>query len=216
MRIAVLGTGIVGRTIGTRLVGLGHEVMMGSRTADNVDAGAWVASAGAGASAGTFADAAAFGDLVFNCTAGAASLEALGRARSENLARKTLVDVANHLDFSQGVPPNVVVSPTDSLGEQIQHVFPDAHVVKTLNTINCNVMVDPARVPGEHDVFVCGNDPAAKAEVVDLLESFGWPAERILDLGDISAARGVEAYVQLWLRFLGATGTNDLNIRIVS
>jgi 8-hydroxy-5-deazaflavin:NADPH oxidoreductase len=157
MRIGVLGTGLVGTTIASKLVELGHDVRMGSRTADNEKAAAWVASAGERASAGTFADAAAFGDLNFNCTSGAASLEALGRARADNLARKTLVDVANHLDLSEGYP-RVVVDGRDSLAEQIQRAFPDARVVKSLNTMNCQVMVDPGRVPGEHDVFVCGDD----------------------------------------------------------
>lgn len=215
MRIGVLGTGMVGRTIATKLVGLGHEVMMGSRTAGNENAAEWVASAGAGASQGTFADAAGFCELVFNCTAGTGSLEALEMASAENLAHKTLVDVSNPLDFSQGMPPSLFVCNTDSLAEQIQRAFPDARVVMTLNTINCEVMVDPAKVPGEHDVFVCGNDAAAKAQVVELLRSFGWPAERIHDLGDISAARGTEAYLLLWLRLRGALQTGHFNIKVV-
>jgi len=214
MRIGVLGTGMVGKTIATKLVGLGHEVMMGSRTADHEGAAEWVASAGEGASQGTFADAAALGELVFNCTAGAASIEALDSARTENLAGKTLVDVSNPLDFSQGMPPTLFVSNTDSLGEQIQRAFPEARVVKTLNTVNCEVMVDPAKVPGEHDVFVCGNDETAKAEVAELLRSFGWPAEHIVDLGDISAARG-EAYLLLWLRLWGVLDTGHFNIGVV-
>ena len=215
MRIGVLGTGMVGRAIATKLVALGHEVMMGSRTADSETAAEWVASAGSGGSQGTFADAAAFGELVFNCTAGTASLEALEMAGAENLAGKTLVDVANPLDFSQGMPPRLFICNTDSLAEQIQRAFPDARVVKTLNTVNCEVMVDPARVPGEHDVFVCGNDETAKAEVVELLRSFGWWVENIVDLGDISAARGTEAYLLLWLRLRGAFQTGHLNIKVL-
>ncbi len=213
MRIAVLGTGMVGKTIATKLVGLGHDVMMGSRTADHEGAAEWVASAEKGASQGTFADAAAFGELVFNCTAGAASLDALAMAGSENLAGKTLVDVSNPLDFSQGMPPTLFVMSTDSLGERIQRAFADARVVKMLNTVNHEVMVDPAKVPGEHDVFICGNDDAAKAEVVELLRSFGWPAEHIIDLGDISAARGTEAYLRLWLRLRGNTRHRPLQHR---
>ena len=215
MRIGVLGTGMVGKTIATKLVGLGHEVMMGSRTTDHAGAAEWVASAGEGARQGTFADTAAFGELVFNCTAGAASIDALGSARSENLAGKTLVDVSNALDFSQGMPPTLFVMSTDSLGERIQRALPNARVVKALNTVNHEVMVDPARVPGEHDVFVCGNDETAKAEVVELLRSFGWPPEHIVDLGDISAARGTEAYLLLWLRLRGALGTGYFNVGIV-
>jgi len=215
MRIGVLGTGMVGKTIATKLVALGHEVMMGSRAPDNEQAAEWVASAGSGGSQGTFADAAGFGELVFNCTAGTGSLEALELAGAENLAHKTLVDVSNPLDFSQGMPPSLFVCNTDSLGEQIQRAFPDARVVKTLNTVNCEVMVDPARVPREHDVFICGDDASAKAEVVGLLRSFGWPVEHIVDLGDITAARGTEAYLLLWLRLRGATETRDFNIRVV-
>ncbi len=130
-------------------------------------------------------------------------------ASAENLAGKTLVDVANPLDFSQGMPPTLFVFGSDSLGEQIQRAFPEARVVKTLNTVNCEVMVDPARVADEHDVFVSGNDSAAKAEVAELLRSFGWPEERIVDLGDISAARGREAYALLWVRLRGVAATND-------
>jgi predicted dinucleotide-binding enzyme len=216
MRIGVLGTGMVGTTIATKLVDLGHDVTMGSRTADNEKASEWVASTGDHASQGTFADAAAHGELLFNCTNGAVSTEAIGSARPEDLAGKTLVDVSNHLDLSQGMPPIVVMSPRDSVGERIQRAFPEARVVKALNTINCLVMVDPARLPGEHDVFLCGDDEAAKREVVELLESFGWPPQHIVDLGGITAARGMEAYLALWLQLRGLVGSGDFNIRVVS
>ena len=171
MRIGVIGTGSVGKTIGTKLVELGHEVTMGSRSATNEQAAEWAASAGAGASHGTFADAAAAGELVFNCTAGMVSLEALGAAGEENLSGKVLVDVSNALDFSKGRPPTLSVCNDDSVGEQIQRAFPEAKVVKALNTMNAGVMVAPASIPGEHDVFVCGNDDGAKAQVSELLES---------------------------------------------
>lgn len=215
MRIGVLGTGMVGTTIATKLVGLGHEVMMGSRTADNEQAAEWASAAGSGASQGTFAEAAGFGELLFNCTAGGGSLDALGSASPEDLAGKVLIDVANPLDFSQGMPPSLLVSNTDSLGEQIQRAFPDAKVVKALNTMSCEVMVDPAKVPGEHDVFISGNDAAAKVEVIDLLQGFGWSAERVVDLGDISSARGTEMYLPLWLRLWGALQTGHFNIKVV-
>jgi hypothetical protein len=215
MKIGVLGTGTVGRTIATRLVAIGHEVTMGSRTADNEQAADWVGEAGDRAAQGTFADAAAFGEIVFNCTAGVASLEALGSVPGEDLAGKILVDVANPLDFSRGMPPTLSVSNDDSLGEQIQRKLPDTRVVKTLNTVNANVMVDPGRVPGEHDLFVCGNDADAKAEVSELLESFGWTRERIVDLGDITGARAMEMYLPLWLRLFGTFGTSELNVRVV-
>jgi predicted dinucleotide-binding enzyme len=214
MRVAVLGTGIVGRTLATKLVELGHEVRMGSRTPDNAAAAEWVAATGESASQGTFADAAAFGELILNCTGGGVAFEALTAAGEGNLEGKTLLDVSNPLDFSKGRPPTLSVCNTDSVGEQIQRAFPDARVVKGLNTMNYEVMVDPAIVPGEHDVLICGNDEGAKAEVNELLQSFGWSSERILDLGDITSARGLEMYVALWLRLAGAFGTR-LNIHVV-
>jgi 8-hydroxy-5-deazaflavin:NADPH oxidoreductase len=162
-----------------------------------------------------FAEAAAHGELIFNCTNGTASLEALGAAGAENLGGKVLVDVANVLDFSQGRPPAVGVSNDDSLGEQIQRAFPEARVVKALNTVNANVMVDPGVVPGEHDIFISGNDDEAKAQVGELLQSFGWRADRILDLGDISAARGQEMYVAFWLGLMGTAGGAAFNIHVV-
>lgn len=215
MKVGVLGTGMVGEAIASKLVSLGHEVTMGSRTADNEDAAAWAAGAGELAAHGTFADAAGSGDLVVNCTAGGGSLEALRAAGEENLAGKVLIDVANPLDFSQGMPPSLSVSNTDSLGEQIQRAFPEAKVVKALNTMNCEVMVDPGRVPGDHDVFVCGDDEGAKGRVCEMLGSFGWPDDSIVDLGDVSSARGTEAYLPLWLRLWGALGTGDFNIKVV-
>jgi predicted dinucleotide-binding enzyme len=215
MEIGVLGTGIVGRTIGIRLVGLGHRVVMGSRTPDNADAAEWVAEVGAGASHGTFADAGAAGEVLVNCTAGVGSLDALTSVGTEHLAGKVLVDISVPLDFSGGFPPSLFVCNTDSLGEQIQRAFPEALVVKTLNTMNCAVMVDPASVPGDHDVFLSGNDDGAKAHVRDLLESFGWGEDRIIDLGDLSTSRGTEMYLPLWLRLYGALGTGAFNIKVM-
>jgi predicted dinucleotide-binding enzyme len=215
MQIGVLGTGMVGKAIGSRLVSVGHEVKMGSRTPDNESAAEWVAEAGETASQGTFADAAAFGEVVFNCTSGGASLDALRAAGAENLAGKVLVDVANTLDFSQGRPPSLLVTTKESLGEQIQSEFQEARVVKTLNTVNCDVMVDASLVPGDHDMFVSGNDEAAKAEVRSLLGDFGWPAGRVIDLGDITCARGQEMYIVLWLRLWGVVGGSRFNIKLV-
>jgi predicted dinucleotide-binding enzyme len=215
MRIGVLGTGMVGGAIGGRLVALGHEVKMGSRGAGNEKATAWAQAAGSAASQGTFAEAAEFGELVFNCTSGAHSLAALEQAGTDNLAGKVLIDVANPLDFSAGTPPTLTVCNTDSLGEQIQRAFPGSKVVKALNTMNCEVMVDPAKVPGEHDVFVCGDDADAKRQVAELLQSFGWPAGRIVDLGAIASARGTEMYLPLWLRLWGAVGTGYFNVGVV-
>jgi predicted dinucleotide-binding enzyme len=213
MKIGVLGTGMVGRTIATKLVALGHEARMGSRSAGNDKALAWVAETGAGASEGSFADAAAHGEIVFNCTSGAGALEALAAAGAGNLRGKVLIDVANPLDFSRGMPPSLFVFGEDSLAERIQRALPETKVVKTLNTVNCEVMVDPGRVPGEHDVFVSGDDAAAKATVAGILRDwFGW--RHVVDLGDITTARGTEAYLLMWLRLRGALGTSDLNIHV--
>jgi predicted dinucleotide-binding enzyme len=221
MRIGVLGTGIVGRTLASKLVELGHEVRMGSRQAGNEAAVEWAQAAGAGdgdgdgdASQGTFAAAAAFGELVINATGGRVSLEALEMAGAENLAGKVLVDVANSLQFGDG-PPVVGVAPDDSLGERIQAAFPDAKVVKTLNTMNASLMVAPGSLGESTNVFVCGDDAEAKAAVIELLETFGWLSGDIVDLGDISAARGAELYVALWVRLMGALDTPAFNIKIV-
>ena len=213
MKFGVLGSGVVGSTIATKLASLGHEVQMGSRDAANPKAKAWAASAGRGASQGTFADAAAFGEIVFNCTNGMGSLDALKSAGDAALRGKILVDVANPLDFSKGMPPTLFVGNSDSLGETIQRTFPEAKVVKALNTVNASVMVEPGRVRGDHDVFVAGNDAGAKAQVVRLLNDFGW--KNVNDVGDITAARATEAYLHLWLRLYGALQTADFNVHVV-
>jgi predicted dinucleotide-binding enzyme len=201
MRIGILGTGVVGSTLAGRLRELGHEVRIGSRDGSKGD--------------GSFADVAAQGELLFNCTAGVNSLEALEMAGEEALQDKVLVDVANPLDFSQGFPPRLSVCNDDSLGEQIQRRFPETRVVKTLNTVGAPVMVNPTAVPGEHSLFVAGDDAAAKDGVVDLLESIGWPRSRIFDLGGIEASRGVEMYLPLWLSLFGRHGSALLNINVV-
>ena len=211
--IAVLGTGMVGNTIGTKLVSLGYKVMMGSRTAHNDKATEWTKKNGELASNGTFADAAAFGEIIFNCTSGQASLEALQLAEQENLQAKILVDVANPLDFSKGMPPSLSICNTDSLGEVIQRQFADVKVVKTLNTVNCQLMVNPGLLKDPGNLFICGNDADAKSEVESLLRSFGW--EKIIDLGDISAARGTEQMLPIWVRLMGLLGTPMFNFSIV-
>lgn len=212
MRIGILGTGIVGQTIGSALVHRGHEVRLGSRTANNPKAQDWVAAHRERASQGTFADAATFGALMFNCTSGTASLEALHAAGIGNLAGKILIDVANPLDFSRGLPPILSICNADSLAERIQAEFPATKVVKALNTMSAKVMTDPASVPGEHDVFLSGNDPEAKAHVRELLQSFGW--QNIVDLGDITTARGPEMMLPVWLRLWGAFKTPMINFHI--
>jgi predicted dinucleotide-binding enzyme len=214
MHIGVLGTGTVGRTLAQALVDRGHEVRMGARAAGNEKAVAWAEAAGPLASEGSFADAAAFGELAINATAGAASLAALEAAGAEQLAGKILVDVANPLDTSKGMPPTLTVCNDDSLGEQIQRMFGEVRVVKTLNTVTAAVMVQPDLVPGAHTMFICGNDDDAKAQVGGLLAELGWPDGSVLDLGDITAARGMEMYLGLWLRLWGAHGTAVLNLEV--
>lgn len=214
MKVGILGTGVVGATLGSKLVQLGHEVKMGSRTSNNEGAVKWARSSGAHASYGTFSDAAAFGEVVFNCTAGSVSIAALKLAGSANLKGKVLVDVANPLDFSKGMPPTLTVCNTDSIGEQIQRMFPDVKVVKALNTMNCKIMVKPSLVSGEHNLFIAGNDAQAKAKVRGILEAFGWKEESIIDLGDITAARGTEMVLPLWLRLYALYPNQNFNIGI--
>lgn len=214
MRVGILGTGVVGKTLGTKLVRVGHDVRMGSRKAGNDKAKAWVKEAGKGASEGSFADAAAHGEIVFNCTAGMASLDALRAAGTRSLQGKIVIDVSNPLDFSKGMPPSLSVCNTDSLGEQIQKTFPDTKVVKTLNTVTAALMVDPSLIPGAHTMFISGNDTAAKATVIKLLkDDFGW--KEVLDLGDLTAARAQEMYLPLWLRLYVNLQTANVNVHVV-
>ena len=215
MKIGVLGTGMVGATIATKLIELGQEVMMGSRNAGSEKAVTWAQAKGANASQGAYAQAARFGEILFNCTQGTASVEALQSSGADNLKGKILIDVANPLDFSHGAPPTLSICNTDSLGELIQRTFPETKVVKTLNTVNCGVMVNPALVPGDHDIFVCGNDAGAKARVAELLKQwFGWRS--VIDLGDISAARATEQMMPIWLRLYGVLSTLHFNVRVVA
>lgn len=214
MKFAVLGTGMVGHALASRLIELGHEVRMGSRDAANPKAVAWADAYDDRATAGTFADAAAFGDVVMNATAGVASLEVLRAAGADNLAGKVLVDIATPIDASQGFPPVLAIANTDSLGETIQREFATARVVKSLNTLAASVMVDPASVPGEHNLFVAGDDADAKKVVVGLLGEFGWPADRVIDLGGIRAARSTEMYFLLWFSLMQTLGTPVFNIQV--
>jgi predicted dinucleotide-binding enzyme len=222
MKVGILGSGIVGQTIGAKLAERGVDVVLGTRSPGKLDQkrgmGAplaeWVAKVGSKGRLASFADAAAHGDIVINATSGTGSLEALSIAGAKNLDGKILIDIANPLDFSQGMPPSLTVCNTDSLGEQIQKAFPAARVVKTLNTTNALVMVDPARVAnGDHDLFISGNDPEAKQRVTSLLhEWFGWKS--VIDLGDITTARGTEMLLPIWVRLWGALGTPMFNFRI--
>ena len=216
MRIGVLGTGTVGRTVAGRLVELGHGVTMGARDPDNPRAAEWATAAGERAQAGDFAAAASRAELVVNATAGSHSLAALDQAGAANLRGKVLLDRSNPLDFSAGFPPRLSTPPGDSVGEQIQRAHPDTRVVKALNTMTADVMVHPELVPGEHHVFVAGDDPDAKAGVSDLLRQLGWPAGSVVDAGGIAAARGLEAYVLFWVGMMGVVGSPVFNIRLVT
>jgi predicted dinucleotide-binding enzyme len=225
MKIAVLGTGTVGRTIAGKLAELGHDVVVGTRdpestmTRSEPDAmgnppfSVWQSDHPAIRLA-PYAEAAGTGELVVNATGGSGSLDALGLAGEANLAGKVLLDISNPLDFSRGFPPSLFVKDTDSLAEQIQRAFPGARVVKSLNTMTAAVMVDPGRVGGgDHSTFVSGDDAAAKQTVVDLLASLGH--KDVIDLGDLSTARAAEMLLPVWLRLMGALGTPYLQFKIV-
>ena len=225
MRFGILGTGVVGKTLAGRLDGMGHEVMVGTRDPEdtlsrtepdqygNPPFSAWQQEH-PHVRLGAFEEAAAHSEMVINATAGVVSLEALEMAGEENVNGKILIDVSNALDFSRGMPPTLFVSNTDSLGERIQRRFPEASVVKTLHTMNAYLMVDPAQLAGaDHTVFVCGDDAGAKAEVTELLQSFGW--QDVIDLGDITSSRGTEMLMPIWLRLFGALQKPVFNFRIV-
>jgi predicted dinucleotide-binding enzyme len=224
MKIAVFGTGAVGPAVAGALAKLGHDVVIGTRDPQatlartepgpmgGVPFAQWHGENG-GIGLTTFADAAAGSDVVVNATNGTGSLDALAAAGAASLAGKVIVDIANPLDFSQGFPPSLNPVNTDSLGEQIQRTFPDARVVKTLNTMNVSVMVDPASIAGgDHSVFVSGNDADAKDVVRGLLADLGH--RDIIDLGDITTARGTEMLLPIWLRLMGAFGNADFNFKI--
>ena len=225
MKIAVFGTGTVGRTMAAGLVSLGHSVIIGTRDPaktlaqtepdrmGNPPFSAWKEQ-NPQVTLGTFAEAAAQGELLVNATNGSGSVAAMSAAGAENLSGKVLLDISIPLDFSSGMPPSLFVSNTDSLAEQIQRAFPGTKVVKSLNTVTAALMVNPRQIGGgDHSMFVSGNDSAAKDAVCDLLRSFGWTD--IIDLGDLTAARGMEMYLPLWLRLWGAVGTGMLNVRVV-
>jgi 8-hydroxy-5-deazaflavin:NADPH oxidoreductase len=226
MKIAVLGTGVVGQTLSDKLTSIGHEVVIGTRDVKAALATTGTSQYGLPAfgewhknhpeiKVATYADASSFGELVINATNGFGSLNALEHAGHDNLKGKILFDVSNPLDFSHGMPPSLWVSNTDSLGEQIQRAFPETKVVKSLHTITASVMVDPSLVPGDHTVFLGGNDDEAKQKIRGLLKSFGWKDENILDLGDITTARGTEQMLPIWVRLMGTFQSPFFNFSIV-
>lgn len=222
MKIGIIGSGVVAQTLGAKLVELGHDVVLGTRDPAKLDekknmAGTlreWIAKTNKKGKVATFQEAAAHGDLLFSATHGQASIEALKLAAADKVGSKVLIDTGNELDFSKGMPPGALASQSNCLGERIQAAFPNLKVVKSLNTIGAPVMVAPqALAGGEHTVFVSGNDAPAKAAAAELLKSFGW--KDVLDLGDISSARGPEMYMAMWLRLWGATGTGMVNVKVV-
>lgn len=224
MRIAVLGTGMVGQALAGGLTRLGHAVTVGTRdpgatlarTAPdgmgNPPFAAWLADH-ADVALTTYADAAAGAELVVLAGNGAAALDMLTAAGADHLAGKVVLDISNPLDFSAGFPPTLFVKDTDSLGEQVQAAFPDARVVKSLNTLTAPLMVEPGLLGAATTVFVSGDDAAAKATVTELLTGFGHTD--VIDLGGIETARGTEMFLPLWLRTMGALGTGMFNISVV-
>ena len=219
MNIGVLGTGVVGQTIATALTTKGHNVRLGSRTMNNDKATAWVKGANEHASQGDFNDAAAFGEILFLCLNGEHALETVRGIERDNISGKVVIDLTNPLDFSKGMPPRITegLGNTNSLGEEIQKALPGARVVKTLNTVNCKVMVSPKEVNGgDHHLFLCGNDAGAKARVKELLaDDFGWKTENLIDLGGIESARVTEAIVPFWVTVMQAVGSPVFNFQIV-
>lgn len=221
MKIAVLGTGMVGRTLSARLAGLGHDVTVGTRhpettlkraAGDSASFGHWLEEH-ATVGLETFADATAGAELVVHAAAGAAALSVLELAGARNLSGKVLLDTSLPLDHSHGFPPSLFLMGDDSLGEQVQRAFPEARVVKSLNTLTAPLMVEPVKLEEETSVFVSGNDAEAKRVVTDLLMSFGHTD--VIDLGDITTARGTEMAFALWVRLMGSFGTPMFNFRIV-
>jgi len=223
--IGVFGTGAVGRTIAARLADLGHSVVIGTRDPNATRARTTNDAMGnppfsvwqrdhAAIGLGTFSEVAAHGDILVNATVGTGAMAALELAGSGNLAGKILIDVSNPLDFSKGMPPSLTICNTDSLGESIQRAFPDLRVVKTLNTVNAQLMVAPERLAsGEHTMFIAGSDAGAKARVVELLHGFGW--SDIVDLGDITGARAMEMLLPVWVRLWGVTKTPLFSFKLV-
>ena len=215
MKIAVLGTGAVGTTIATKLIELGHQVMIGSRSNTNEKAIEFVNKFDKNASHGTFEEAATFGEIIFNCVKGEFAIEALKQAGS-GIINKILIDVSIPVDTKKGTPLSLIpeLCNTNSLGEEIQKTFPNTKVVKTLNTMWSTLMIVPAMLQdGDHTNFICGNDEEAKNKVKSLLKEIGWKEEAILDLGDITGSRGTEGLMPLWLRIWGATmGTFSIKV----
>jgi predicted dinucleotide-binding enzyme len=212
MKIGVLGTGDVGRSLGTGFVALGHDVKMGARDANNEKAAAWVAKAGAHASAGTFADAARFGDVVVIATAWSGTENALKLAGPQSVAGKVVIDATNPLFFAPNAPPALALGHTDSGGEQVQRWLPEARVVKAFNTIGNAHMFKPSFPGGPPDRFLCGNDADAKKTVSDICAAFG---HGVIDVGGIEGARLLEPMCMLWVAYGLRTGSWNHAFRLL-
>lgn len=200
MKVGVLGTGDVGKALGNGFLALGHEVKLGSRDAGK--AGAWAKAAGGRASAGSFAETAAFGEVLVLATLGVAATQALDLAGPQHFKDKLVIDTTNPLDFSAGFPPRLAITGYDSGGEQIQRALPGARVVKAWNTVGHAHMFRPQFPDGPPDMFICGNDAAAKQQMKGILDQFGWGT---VDVGNIEAARYLEAMCLVWVLY-GASG----------
>jgi predicted dinucleotide-binding enzyme len=226
MKIGILGTGVVGQNIAEKLTQLNHQVMIGTRNKENTLAktgkdnfgrppfSEWIKN-NPKIKFGIYSEAAAFGEFIVNATNGAGTMQALESAGNKNLANKVMLDISNPLDFSKGMPPTLFISNTDSLGEQIQRTYPEAKVVKGLNTMNAYIMTNPSLLQDDHNVFLNGNNAEAKDEVKKLLTSFGWKEKNIIDMGDISTARGTEQILPIWVRLWSTLQTPMFNFKIV-
>jgi predicted dinucleotide-binding enzyme len=206
MKVGILGTGDVGKALGRGFVTLGHDVRMGARDAANPKAAAWVKEAGAKASAGTFADAARFGEVVVLATLGTATEEVLRAVGPGAFQGKAVLDATNPLDFSKGMPPRLIGTVGDSGGERHQKLLPGAHVVKVFNTVGNAFMFKPDFAGGPPDMFLCGNDEGAKQKAAAICRDFGWG---VVDVGDLSTAHFLEAMCMVWV--LSAFRANGWN-----
>lgn len=219
MQIGILGTGTVGETIATALIHKGHEVMMGSRTATNEKATTWAAKNGSMASNGMFEDAALFGEVIFICVNGSIAADVLMQAGADHFMNKIVIDLTNPLEFINGMPPSLIpkYANTYSLGEEIQKLLPGAKVVKALNTVTASLMIDANLVNnGNHHLFICGNEAAAKNTVKEFLhENFHWKTDYILDMGDMKNARLTEGMIPFWVGVMQAEGSAIFNFMIV-
>lgn len=204
MKVGVLGTGDVGKVLGSAMIHLGHEVKMGSREASNAKSAEWKEKNGERASTGTFADAAKFGEIIFLCTLWSGTENVLQMAGPENLSGKVVIDATNPLVFEPNQPPRLALGHTDSGGEQVQRWIPKAKVVKAFNIVGNAHMFHPSFEGGPPTMFICGNDPDAKKQLTDLLTQFGWET---IDIGGIDGSRLLEPMCILWVNYGFQTGT---------